>query len=404
LATEGADVGIVEVGGTVGDIESLPFLEAIRQIRYDLGDSNVLYVHLTLVPYIGAAHELKTKPTQHSVKELRQIGIQPHILICRADRPLPTELKEKIGLFCNVRADCVIDSADLDSIYKVPLYLHEQGLDQTIVEQLNIWTRSPDLTVWKKIEEALINPESVCNIGIVGKYTDVIDSYKSINEALVHAGIKNRSDVRVHYFDAASINQTNVADELGHLDGVIVPGGFGDRGIDGKIQSIRFVRENKIPFLGICLGMQLAAIEFARHVLRIESADSEEFSANRVIHLMKGQSGLEETGGTMRLGAYPCHLLPKTKAAMSYDTAEISERHRHRFEFNNEYRSAFEANGVIFSGLSPDGKLVEIMELQDHPWFVACQFHPELKSSPMKPHALFRDLVASCVKASLNKS
>lgn len=407
LATEGADVGIVEVGGTVGDIESLPFLEAIRQIRYDLGDFNVLYVHLTLVPYIGAAHELKTKPTQHSVKELRQIGIQPQILICRADRPLPTDLKEKIGLFCNVRADCVIDSADLDSIYKVPLYLHEQGLDQTIVEQLNIWTRSPDLTVWKKIEQALINPESVCNIGIVGKYTDVIDSYKSINEALVHAGIKNRSDVRVHYFDAASINHTNVADKLGHLDGVIVPGGFGDRGIDGKIQSIRFVRENKIPFLGICLGMQLAAIEFARHILRIESADSEEFSKdapNRIIHLMKSQSGLEETGGTMRLGAYPCHLLPKTKAAMSYDTAEISERHRHRFEFNNEYRSAFEANGVIFSGLSPDGQLVEIMELQDHPWFIACQFHPELKSSPMKPHALFRDLVASCVKASLNKS
>jgi len=400
-SSEGADVGIVEIGGTVGDIESLPFLEAIRQIRYDLGEENVLYVHLTLVPYIGAAHELKTKPTQHSVKELRQIGIQPHILVCRADRPLPKELKQKIGLFCNVKAECVIDACDVDSIYKVPMYLHNQGLDQIIVDRLNIWTRNPELAEWKQIVEALDHPQAKCRIGIVGKYIDVIDSYKSINESLVHAGIANRSSVEVHYFDAALMNKENIAEHLKGFDGVIVPGGFGNRGTEGKIETIRYLRENHIPFLGICLGMQLAAIEFARNCLELETADSQEFQENsehQVIHLMEDQKSIQEKGGTMRLGAYPCRLTLGTKAQNAYRRHEISERHRHRYEFNNSYRHEFIEKGMIFSGLSPDDQLVEMIELKDHPWFVACQFHPELKSSPMHPHPLFRDFVG----ASLN--
>jgi CTP synthase len=393
-----ADVGIVEIGGTVGDIESLPFLETIRQIQYDLGDTNVLYLHLTLVPYINAAHELKTKPTQHSVKELRQIGIQPDILVCRADRPLPQDLKKKIGLFCNVKAECVIDSADLDSIYKVPLYLHNQGLDQLIVDHLNIWTRNPDLEQWRNIEEALDSPKSTIKIGIVGKYTDVIDSYKSINESLIHAGIANRARVDVCYLDAASITADNAEELLHGLAGVIVPGGFGNRAIEGKIEAIRYLRLKKIPFLGICLGMQLAAIEFARHVLGIDEADSQEFHEDRndlLIHLMDSQKDVKEKGGTMRLGAYPCVLSSETKAYLAYGRHQVSERHRHRFEFNNDFRDAFEEHGMIFSGLSPDGHLVEMMELRDHPWFVACQFHPELKSSPSQPHPLFRDFVAA---------
>ena len=382
-----SDVGIVEIGGTVGDIESLPFLEAIRQIRYDLGDENVLYVHLTLVPYIGAAHELKTKPTQHSVKELRQIGIQPQILVCRADRSLPDDLKKKIGLFCNVKANCVIDACDVDNIYKVPLYLHEQGLDQLVVDHLNIWTRNPDLSEWKQIEYALNNPKGQCKIAIVGKYTDVIDSYKSINEALIHAGINHQITVDVQYFDAAAITEQSAADELSEFDGVIVPGGFGNRGTEGKISVIRYLRENKVPFLGICLGMQLAAVEFARNCLQLPAVHSQEFEPEAatdklVIHLMAEQKAVREKGGTMRLGAYPCRLLPGTKAQIAYGTGEISERHRHRYEFNNLFREQFEAAGIMFSGLSPDEALVEMIELKDHPWFVACQFHPELKSQP----------------------
>ena len=406
-ASQGADVGIVEIGGTVGDIESLPFLEAIRQIRYDLGEDNVLYVHLTLVPYIGAAHELKTKPTQHSVKELRQIGIQPHILVCRADRPLPDDLKQKIGLFCNVRAECVIDACDVDSIYKVPMYLHKQGLDQLVVDSLNIWTRNPELTEWKQIEEALDNPKHSVTIGIVGKYTDVIDSYKSINEALIHAGISNRCHVEVEYLDAATITIDNVEETLSGLDGVIVPGGFGNRGTEGKIETIRYLREQHRPFLGICLGMQLAAIEFARHQLAIETADSQEFdpeSPDQIIHLMEEQKSVTDKGGTMRLGAYPCHLMLGTKAHKAYGEKEISERHRHRYEFNNAYREGFLSAGMIFSGLSPNENLVEIIELKNHPWFVACQFHPELKSSPMNPHPLFRDFVAAALSKKLGEA
>jgi CTP synthase len=399
--SEGADVAIIEIGGTVGDIESLPFLEAIRQVRYDLGEENVLYIHLTLVPYIGAAHELKTKPTQHSVKELRQIGIQPHILVCRADRPVPKELREKIGLFCNVKPDRVIDACDVDNIYKVPLYLHSQGLDQIIVDILNIWTRNPELSEWHRIEDALNHPRTTCRIGVVGKYVDVIDSYKSISEALIHAGVSHHTKVEIEYFDAATITPENVAEKLKGLDGVIVPGGFGNRGIEGKIAAIAHQRKKKKPFLGICLGMQLAAIEFARHELNLKTADSQEFSpdsSDLIIHLMEGQKSVRDLGGTMRLGAYPCDLKPGTKAFAAYAAASISERHRHRYEFNNSYREAFEGAGVIFSGLSPDGQLVELIELQDHPWFVACQFHPELKSKPMFPHPLFKDFVGAAVE------
>jgi len=332
--SEGADVGIIEIGGTVGDIESLPFLEAIRQIRYDLGEENVLYIHLTLVPYINAAHELKTKPTQHSVKELRQIGIQPHILVCRADRPIPLDLREKIGLFCNVKPERVIDSCDMDNIYKVPLYLHSQGLDQIIVDALNIWTRSPELSEWRRIEQALNEPRALCKIGIVGKYVDVIDSYKSISEALTHAGISHHAQVEVHYFDAATLNPNNVATTLSGLDGVIVPGGFGNRGIEGKIAAITHCRTKKIPFLGICLGMQLAAIEFARNQLGLTQADSQEFqpeSPDQIIHLMEAQKSVVDKGGTMRLGAYPCDLKAQTKAFQAYGSEHISERHRHRY-------------------------------------------------------------------------
>ncbi len=393
---DGADVGIIEIGGTVGDIESLPFLEAIRQIRYDLGEENVLYVHLTLVPYINAAHELKTKPTQHSVKELRQIGIQPHILVCRADRPIPLDLREKIGLFCNVKPERVIDACDMDTIYKVPLYLHAQGLDQIIVDALNIWTRNPELSEWHKIEEALDNPRATCRIGIVGKYVDVIDSYKSISEALTHAGIAHHTKVELVYFDAATLDANNVAEHLQKVDGAIVPGGFGNRGIEGKIAAISYLRKQKIPFLGICLGMQLAAIEFARNELRLSDADSQEFepgSQNLIIHLMEDQKTVTSKGGTMRLGAYPCRLEPGSRAQDAYEQESISERHRHRYEFNNSFRESFARHGMNFSGLSPDGNLVEMIELKDHPWFVGCQFHPELKSKPMDAHPLFKDFV-----------
>lgn len=401
--SEGADVGIIEIGGTVGDIESLPFLEAIRQIRYDLGEENVLYIHLTLVPYINAAHELKTKPTQHSVKELRQIGIQPNILVCRADRPVPAELREKIGLFCNVKPDRVIDCCDLDTIYKVPLYLHSQGLDQLIVDSLNIWTRNPELSEWKRIEDSLNNPQGSCRVGIVGKYVDVIDSYKSINESLIHAGIGQHAHIETVYFDAATLSADNVAEKLKDLDGVIVPGGFGNRGIEGKIAAIRYLRENRKPFLGICLGMQLAAIEFARHELGLAAADSQEFapdSPHRIIHLMEDQKSLTDKGGTMRLGAYPCQLLSGSKAQKAYGREQISERHRHRYEFNNDYREAFQKKGMLFSGLSPDSKLVEMIELEDHPWFVASQFHPELKSKPTAAHPLFFNFVTAALQHS----
>lgn len=400
-ASDGADISIVEIGGTVGDIESQPFLEAIRQIRYDVGRENVIYIHLTLVPYISAAKELKTKPTQHSVKEMRQIGIQPDILVCRADRPVPADLRRKIGLFCDVKPDCVIESPDVDNVYKVPVVLHEQGLDQKIVELLNIWTGAPDLSRWRRIGEILDRASETVKIGVVGKYIHVVDSYKSIHESLIHAGIANQCRVEVVYLDASNLNPSNVQLSLKDFDGVIIPGGFGNRGIEGKICAIQSVREKKIPFLGICLGMQLAAIEFARSCLGLKKANSQEFSEDspdQVIHLMETQKSVAGKGGTMRLGAYPCELASGSKAHMAYANGRVSERHRHRYEFNNSYRSKFVENGVLFSGLSPDGELVEVMELKDHPWFVGCQFHPELKSSPMEAHPLFRELVAAALR------
>ena len=409
-ASQDVDIAIVEIGGTVGDIEGLPFLEAIRQIRYDLGSENVLYIHLTLVPYINAARELKTKPTQHSVKELRQIGIQPDILVCRADRPIPVEQRKKMALFCNVKQECVIEALDADSIYELPLVLYGQGFDQTLVDRLNIWTRAPDLRPWKKITEVLKNPEKSCEIAVVGKYVDVWDSYKSINEALVHAGIENRCRVKISHLDSSKITDANVASVLAKYDGLIVPGGFGERGIEGKIATIRYARENKVPFFGICLGMHMAAIEFARHKLGLKTACSEESKLESddrentagddlVIHLMDEQKQVDQIGGTMRLGAYPCSLKTGSKAFAAYKSKEVSERHRHRFEFNNKYRNMYIEHGVIFSGQSPDGELVEIMEVADHPWFVAVQFHPELKSKPLEAHPLFRDFVSHAVNA-----
>lgn len=400
LASEGADISIVEIGGTVGDIESLPFLETIRQIRYELGHENVLYVHLTLVPYIAAAKELKTKPTQHSVKELRSIGIQPDILICRADREVSEELRRKIALFCNVKSNHVLEARDVDNVYKLPLILHEQGLDQIIVDDLNIWTRKPDLKEWSMIAERLNHPKYTCSIAVVGKYTDVVDSYKSIHESLIHAGISNEAEVQVEFIDASKISEKNVNDKLRAFDGVIVPGGFGGRGVEGKIASISYARKEKIPFLGICLGMQLAIIEFARHVLGISEADSLEFNADTpspLIHLMEDQKKVVGKGGTMRLGEYSCRLKKGSKVQLSYQKMQIKERHRHRYEFNNNYRDQFEKAGVSFSGLSPDGSLVEIMELEDHPWFVGCQFHPELQSKPMEPHPLFNELIRAAL-------
>lgn len=399
-ASEGADVSIVEIGGTVGDIESLPFLETIRQIRYDLGPENVVYIHLTLVPYIAAAGELKTKPTQHSVRELRQIGIQPDILVCRSDRPVPEEMKRKIALFCNVPADSVFESADSDSIYKLPMVLHKQGFDDKIVELLNIWTRSPDLFQWRQIVERLDHPKAAVNIGVVGKYVGVADSYKSINESLIHAGIANNCRIHSQFIDAEEINSQTVAEKLSAFDGIIVPGGFGNRGIEGKIEAIKYLRENGKPFFGICLGMQVAAIEFARNALGLRDANSQEFdekNSNLIIHMMEHQKSVSIKGGTMRLGGFPCVVLEGTKTYKAYGKREVSERHRHRFEFNNKYQKAFEQAGMVFSGKSPDQSLVEIMELSSHPWYVACQFHPELKSRPMEAHPLFRAFIEASI-------
>jgi CTP synthase len=395
-ASQNCDVSIIEIGGTVGDIESQPFIETMRQIRYELGPENVLCIHLTLVPYIAAAGELKTKPTQHSVKELRLLGVQPDILVCRVDRHLSDDLKQKIALFCNVKKEHVIEARDVDSIYKLPVILHGQGLDQTIVDLLNIWTRQPDLSPWSNIVERLENPSGECSLAIVGKYTDVKDSYKSIEESIFHAGIANCLQIKVSYLDATTINEHNASNILKSFDGIIVPGGFGDRGIEGKIAAIRYARESSTPFLGICLGMQLAAVEFARNVLGLNGANSYEFAPTSpylVISLMAEQQAVLNKGGTMRLGAYPCQLKAESKAFAAYGKKSISERHRHRYEFNNEYRQLFSENAMDFSGISPDNRFVEIIELKTHPWFVGCQFHPELKSKPMAAHPLFGDLI-----------
>ncbi len=406
------DVAIIEIGGTIGDIESLPFLEAIRQLRADLGKENVLYIHLTLLPYIATAGELKTKPTQHSVKELRSIGIQPDILLCRTDREIPADMKAKIALFCNVDKDAVIMAKDVDCIYELPLIYHEDGLDEKIVKSLHIWTRAPRLGDWQDFVDRFKRPQFTVTIGIVGKYVDLTESYKSLNEALYHGGIPNDSRVKLQFIDSEKIDESNCREVLGHLNGILVPGGFGPRGVEGKILAAKFARENKVPYFGICLGMQIAVIEFARHVAGMAHANSTEFDRKTkfpVIYLMK--EWLNETtgemeyrdvdsdkGGTLRLGAYPCRLQKDTFAFDAYGAEDISERHRHRYEFNNEYMDALKEKGLVISGTSPNGTLVEIVEIKDHPWYLGCQFHPEFKSKPMKPHPLFVDFIRASLK------
>jgi len=400
----GVDIAIIEVGGTVGDIESLPFLEAIRQLRFDLGKENVLYMHLTLLPYIATAHEIKTKPTQHSVNKLREIGIQPDILLCRSDRPVPPELKAKIALFCNVDRDAVISAQDVKCIYEVPLVFHSQGLDEKIVKLLNIWTRQPKLEAWEALIKKVGSQKNEITIGIVGKYVNMQDSYKSLHESLIHAAITNSCKVNLQYIDSEEVEKKGPQAILKGVDGILIPGGFGGRGVEGKIASIKYARENKIPFFGICLGMQVAIIEIARDLCGMKHANSSEFdpeSPNPVVHIMEAQRSVNAKGGTMRLGAYPCAVKKGTKAHAVYGMAEISERHRHRFEVNNMFRPELEKAGVEFSGLSPDGSLVEIMELKGHPWFVACQFHPEFKSRPMEPHPLFKGFIKAVISHKL---
>ena len=411
LVADGVDVVIVEIGGTIGDIESLPFLEAIRQFKADVGKENVIYIHLTLVPYMGKAGELKTKPTQHSVKELRSIGIQPDILMCRADRVLPKDIKRKIALFCNVGVDAVITAKDVDCIYEVPLMFHKEGLDAKIVEMLNIWTRAPKLEDWEALLPKIKEPAHAVTIAIVGKYTDLTESYKSLNEALAHGGIPNDCRVHLTFVDSETVDENTCSEHLFDADGILVPGGFGSRGVEGKICAARFAREKKVPYFGICLGMQIAVIEFARHVAGIEGAHSAEFNPatpDPVIYLMtewfdertgkvEKRDLTSEKGGTMRLGAYSCRLKEGTNAWNAYGVSEIAERHRHRYEFNNAYKDALQASGLIISGVSPSGELVEIVELAEHPWFLGCQFHPEFKSRPMAPHPLFRDFIKAAL-------
>jgi len=403
---KGVDMAIIEVGGTVGDIESLPFLEAIRQFRTDRGRDNVLYIHLTLVPYITTAGELKTKPTQHSVKELREIGIQPDILLCRCDREIPRDMKAKIALFCNVQEEAVITARDVETIYEVPVAFHEQGLDERIVDYLNVWTKKPDLAPWELIVKRVKEPSAETNIAIVGKYVELTESYKSLSEALIHGGIANDCRVNLRYIDSESLERHGINKAFEGVDGILVPGGFGERGSEGKIAAIRHAREEGIPFFGICLGMQMAVVEFARNVCGIEDAFSAEFredAKNPVVHIMEGQKNVTRKGGTMRLGAYPCALVKGTKARRIFGQPEISERHRHRYEFNNAYREALQKCGLVTSGIFPEADLVEIIELSDHPWFLGCQFHPEFRSRPMEPHPLFESFVGACLKQAEGK-
>jgi CTP synthase len=397
------DVVITEIGGTVGDIESLPFLEAIRQMRHDVGRDNALYIHVTLVPYLSMAGELKTKPTQHSVKELRSIGIQPDIIVCRTEKPLSRDLKEKIALFCNVEPDAVVQNTDVDTIYEVPLLLAKEGLDRLVVDMLGLDAAQLDLSEWEDMVGRIKKPERKVTIALVGKYVELHDAYLSVAEALCHGGIANGAEVDIKWVHSVHLNADNVAKFLGDVDGILVPGGFGERGIEGKIAAIEYARTNNVPMLGICLGMQLAVVEFARNVLEYKDANSTEFqpdTSHPVIDLMSEQKAIEDKGGTMRLGAYPCRLVRGTKTYKAYAEDMVYERHRHRYEYNNEFKDALTKGGLIASGISPDGKLVEVVELKDHPWFVACQYHPEFKSRPNRPHPLFSGLV----KAALERS
>ena len=418
LAADNVDVVIVEIGGTIGDIESLPFLEAIRQFRADVGKENSLYIHLTLVPYIGTAGEVKTKPTQHSVKELRSIGIQPDILLCRTDRFLTKDIKAKIALFCNVSVAEVITAKDVDHIYEVPLIFHQEGLDDKIIELLNIWTRAPQLDNWEELIRKIKAPKHSVTIAVVGKYVDLTESYKSLNEALYHGGIANDSKVNLNFVDSEKLNSGTCSQMLADVDGILVPGGFGERGIEGKICAANFARVNNVPYFGICLGMQIAVIEFARHVAGLENANSSEFDQNTphpVIYLMREwfdersqtvqkRDDLSDKGATMRLGAYSCRIENNSMASKAYQKEEISERHRHRYEFNNDFLDRLKEAGMVISGTSPNGELVEIVEIGDHPWFLGCQFHPEFKSRPMEPHPLFRDFIGASLKNSQDRN
>ena len=395
------DVVITEIGGTVGDIESQPFLEAIRQIKYDVGRENVCFIHVTLVPFLGKSGELKTKPTQHSVKELRSIGIQPDIIVCRSEKELSDDLKNKIGLFCSIEGKCVIQNLDANHLYEVPLMLHKEGLDRLVVEKLELGCWDIDNSEWIDMVSRLKNLKGNTNIALVGKYVELHDAYLSVVEALNHGGLANGTNVNIKWVNAVDVTSENIEELLGDVNGVLVPGGFGDRGIEGKIEAIKYARENKIPFLGICLGMQTAVIEFARNVVGYDNANSYEINPETkypVIDLMPEQKDIEDLGGTMRLGLYPCKLKEGSKVNECYDDKLIYERHRHRFEYNNDYKERLENAGLTCSGVSPDGSLVEIVELKDHPYFIAGQFHPELKSRPNRPAPLFVGLIRAAKK------
>ena len=401
-AGPGHDVVITEIGGTVGDIESLPFLEAIRQFRQEVGRENSLFVHLTLVPYIAAAGQLKTKPTQHSVRELMQIGIQPDVLVCRSEQPLSADIKRKIALFCNVDYQCVIESPDVKSIYEIPARFHDQGLDREVCTRLRLETPEPNLTAWRQMVARILNPGRRVRIAVVGKYTDLADAYKSIHEALAHGGIPNDAGVDIEWLASDRFTDQDAAGRLlTGFDGLLVPGGFGDRGIEGMVQAVRWAREHALPFFGICLGMQIAIIEFARNVCGLTDTNSTEFEPDcptPVVALLPDQRGISDKGGTMRLGAWPARLRAGSRAAQAYGTTEISERHRHRWEVSNAYRDLLAEHGLRLSGQSPDGGLVEVIELPDHPWFIGCQYHPELKSRPNRPHPLFQAFIGAAVR------
>ena len=401
-AADDADVVITEIGGTVGDIESLPFMEAIRQVKKEVGRNDVLYIHVTLVPYISAAGELKTKPTQHSVKELRGIGIQPDILVCRTEKPLTKDMKAKLALFCDVEESAVIENRTADTIYEVPLMMQEEGLDRIVLEKLNMSYVPANMEEWANMVNKIKNPQKKLKIAVVGKYVELPDAYISVTEALHHAGIVNDTAVKIHWVNSEKIEAAGVDldEEFAGCKGILVPGGFGDRGVEGKIMAIQYAREHKIPFLGLCLGMQCAVIEFARHVCGLSDAHSSEFSSETkhpVIDLMESQVDVEDKGGTMRLGAYPCKLKPGTTTYAAYGAEMISERHRHRYEFNNKFRQQIADAGMTIAGTLPDDSLVEIVEVVDHPWFVASQFHPELKSRPNHPHPLFKGFVEAAL-------
>ncbi|MBC6315879.1 CTP synthase [Listeria grandensis] len=396
-----SDIIITEIGGTVGDIESLPFIEAIRQIKSDVGAENVLYIHTTLIPYIKAAGEMKTKPTQHSVKELRSYGIQPNIIVVRTEQPVSQEMKEKIALFCDVRASEVIEARDEETLYNVPLSLQAQKMDQIVLDHLQLEAPVADMSEWEELVHKVKNLTKKVRIALVGKYVALPDAYLSVAEALRHAGYANDAELQIDWVDSEEITPENVQEKIGHADGILVPGGFGDRGIEGKITAIKFARENKVPYFGICLGMQLATIEYARNVMGLEGANSAEIdpkTPHAIIDLLPEQKHVEDMGGTLRLGLYPARIKEGTRTAEAYGTTLVEERHRHRYEFNNEYREQLENAGMTVSATSPDGRLVEVVEITDHPWFVACQYHPEFISRPTRPQRLFHDFIAASLK------